>query len=268
MSYSELESAAEGGMPVELYEFRQGSTFWRYTTSPIPVTKAGQAFSSEAIQRDAVKQTDDMSKGGIKLVFNKSNLLARTFLLRPPDNVTTLTIWRGHFNDTVEDFVAYWKGRVVKASAGDFTISLDCESVFTSLKRPGLRARYERGCRHGLYDTGCTLSMASFELTAIVQGVDSTALVVGDADYYPDGYFTGGIITSSEGIHRLIVEHVGTSLRLSVPFSSLVGGTQVSIYPGCDKLKGTCINKFNNLDNFGGFPYIPSVNPFGGKSVV
>ena len=32
-------------------------------------------------------------------------------------------------------------------------------------------------------------------------------------------------------------------------------------YPGYDGSPATCVDKFDNLDNFVGFPYIPSKNP-------
>ncbi len=33
------------------------------------------------------------------------------------------------------------------------------------------------------------------------------------------------------------------------------------IYPGCNKLNTTCKDKFDNLNNFGGFPFMPQKNP-------
>lgn len=36
-------------------------------------------------------------------------------------------------------------------------------------------------------------------------------------------------------------------------------GNNITLIAGCDKLKSTCLNKFNNVQKFRGFPYIPSV---------
>ncbi|WP_269915579.1 phage BR0599 family protein [Acinetobacter sp. HY1485] len=49
--------------------------------------------------------------------------------------------------------------------------------------------------------------------------------------------------------------------------SDLALGDVVSIYPGCDKLNTTCTDKFNNILNFGGFPFMPSSNPFVGTII-
>lgn len=35
----------------------------------------------------------------------------------------------------------------------------------------------------------------------------------------------------------------------------------VWVYLGCDKIHTTCKDKFNNLNNFGGFPFMPAKNP-------
>ena len=268
MAYSDLELSAEEGNPIELYEFRRGSEFWRYTTASNDVVKAAQTFYAEHIQRDEIRQVADISKGGISLVFPRSNEFAASFLGFATEEVTTVTVFRTHFDDVAEESITYWKGRVLQASASISEITISCESVFTSLKRPGLRARYERGCRHGLYSAGCTLSMSSFKLTAYVSGVDDNVLTIADAAGYADGTFTGGMLTSADGVHRLITSHVGSAIRINRAFEVSPGSTDVSLYPGCDKLKSTCITKFNNLENFGGFPYIPDVNPFGGRSVV
>jgi len=35
-------------------------------------------------------------------------------------------------------------------------------------------------------------------------------------------------------------------------------GDALTVYPGCDKQQSTCSAKFNNLQHFEGFPYIPT----------
>jgi hypothetical protein len=47
------------------------------------------------------------------------------------------------------------------------------------------------------------------------------------------------------------------SLWQALPYAP-APGDQFTAYPGCDKSVFTCQNKFNNLLNFGGFPFIPN----------
>ena len=268
MGYTTYETSIQDGAPFELFEFRQGSTFYRFTSAAQDIEKGSDVYVAEYLRRDEVKQVDDIAKGGLKLTFPRTNSFAFSFLTSAPDVVTTITIWRAHYTDPTLECLAYWKGRVLKASATDSEVTLDCESVFSSLKRVGLRARYELSCRHSLYDVGCTLSMSSFMLVAYVSGVDGSDLTVADAATHPDGYYTGGVARDTHGVYRLIISHVGTLVKLARPFNTTPNNTDVTLYPGCDKLKATCINKFNNLPNFGGFPFIPHTNPFDGSSIA
>jgi hypothetical protein len=42
----------------------------------------------------------------------------------------------------------------------------------------------------------------------------------------------------------------------------------VTLYPGCDHTLGAAgCAKFANTDNFGGTPFIPNKNPFGGTAI-
>jgi hypothetical protein len=87
-----------------------------------------------------------------------------------------------------------------------------------------------------------------------------------------DGVLIGGMLLY-DGITRYISDHEGEDLLLIRAIQSLSddvdGGPQtVIIYPGCKHNYTTCLTVFDNLDNFGGFPWIPGVNPFGSRSLV
>jgi len=71
---------------------------------------------------------------------------------------------------------------------------------------------------------------------------------------------------ASDGM-RFIASHSSGTLTLMQASNSLSaaieGGPQsVTLYPGCSHTIADCRDKFNNLVNFGGFPWIPSKNPF------
>lgn len=265
MSYSGIETSVASGEPVELYEFIQGLNIWAYTSAASEYTHLGRTYKPAAISRDRIKQSPDAAKNDLSLVFPRDNAFAIQFLGFAPDEITTVTIYRGHASDG--EFISYWKGRVIGASVSGNSVTVDCESVFTSIKRPGLRARYEYNCRHALYGVHCRASAAEYEVPATVTSVstDGSILTVSAAAGFPNGYFTGGIVALG-GQRRFIVNHVTTSLTLSRPIVGLTGGSAINMYPGCAHDMATCQNKFNNIDNFGGFPWIPIKNPFDGSS--
>jgi hypothetical protein len=59
----------------------------------------------------------------------------------------------------------------------------------------------------------------------------------------------------------MIVSESGSSVELLYPVDIAVS-TNVVLTVGCDHSTSTCASRFNNLDNYGGFPFIPSKNPF------
>lgn len=264
MSYLTYESSVQDGRPLELYEFRRGSLYFRYALTSESYYYQGLEFQPEYIKRGSISQTEDLHKGGMRLIFPLTNTFAAAYLGLAPDDVTTVTIYRGHIGDADGEFVAYWKGRVLSAKADGNEITMECESIFSSMARAGLRSRFELTCRHSLYSAECTLSRSSYAIAGTVVALSGNVLTIAAAAGYPDGYFVGGMIENGSGDFRFITSHVGSLVTISRPFNVAVGSTDVTLYPGCDKAVSTCITKFNNLLNFGGFPYIPSSNPFDG----
>lgn len=269
MSYEQYEVYLDRGTPVELYLFSQADASWRYCTGAEEVEYLAGTYTPSSVSRNSLVQTSDIFKSTINVKFPKSNVFASQYLTYPPDSITTLTIYRGHLDDPDQQFIVYWRGRVVGAKTTGSEIELQCESVFTSVRRAGLRARYEYNCRHALYSTGCRVSKESVKVTgSIVSIIDGMNFTVAEAALKPDGYYNAGIISFEDGSERFITNHVGSTITVSRPVPKVVGGTSVDLLPGCDHTRQTCLNKFANLNNFGGFPWIPVKNPFGGSSIV
>jgi uncharacterized phage protein (TIGR02218 family) len=269
MTYSTYEDSLELGTPIELYEFVQGTSRWYYISGANSITRLSRVYAPLPVERDRIKQTSDIFKDSLKLTFPRSNEFAVQYIGFAPEEVTTVTVLRGHYGDPDGEFIVYWKGRVIGAKASGNVIDIECESIFTSIKRPGLRARFELGCRHTLYLSGCNVNRELYKhegaILSIGNGVNIT---VNGAALQADGFYTGGMLLAPSGVARFITAHASDIVTISRPLPELVGGMTVVIYPGCDHLATTCLNKFNNLDNFGGFPYIPTRNPFNGSSIV
>ena len=82
-------------------------------------------------------------------------------------------------------------------------------------------------------------------------------------DYtYQIGYFAYGKVTFTSGQNAGFTMDVKTfapgvvTLAMTLPYPLAVGDTY-SIVAGCDKLFGTCKNRYNNVVHFRGEPYIP-----------
>jgi len=47
----------------------------------------------------------------------------------------------------------------------------------------------------------------------------------------------------------------------------LKSGMEIRAYAGCNRTIQECSSKFNNTLNYGGMPFIPTKNPFGGDPI-
>ena len=272
MTYSDLEFSGQSGQPILLYQFVIGDTAFCLTNYEEAQTWGEKTWVPSAISHGDIAQSPEMNKDNLTFDLPRTESLAQEFLGYSPDAVVSVTVFRKHCDDP--EGIVYWRGRVATSVTDGERVSLDCESVFTSLRRPGLRARYQRACRHSLYGIGCRLNKDDFALGGTPTAAIRNVVTVPEAASSPDGYYRGGMLAFN-GIYRMVTGHSGSQLTLSRPIQSLLislnegaGNETVQIYPGCDHSRATCDSKFNNLNNYGGFPWIPLKNPFKMTSLI
>lgn len=281
MSYDTLEASTSEGRPYFLYLFAEGAAAWRFTsrasdwTSPagaIAGTAEALVWAASAVSHGPVVQSSDPRRVDLTLTFPISDPFARRYLGPRGRAVTTLTIFRGHEQVPME-VVAHWKGRVVSARTAGERITLHAESVFTAMRREGIRAKYQRLCRHALYGRGCRLDIAGFYVGGTASARAGLQVTIAEAAGLADGWFRGGVLRHA-GLLGFVTGHAGSTFTLSGRMPELeaaidaTGAVAIEMAPGCDLRRDTCNAKFGNLLNFGGFHDIPGRNPFGGSSIV
>lgn len=265
MTYTTVEQSVAGGRPVELYRFAQGTRRWCYTSGQEPVDYRSETYMPLTLTRSAIEQTNEIPRSGLEITLPRDCPVATLFLAAPPEGIVSVTLYRGHPPDP--EFVTYWKGRVSAARFSGSTGQLSCEPIATSLQRIGLRARYQLLCRHVLYSPSCGALRERFRVDGVVTQVSGTQVTVAAAAGLPDGYFTAGMLATAAGL-RLITAHHASELTLTAPLIGLAVGDAVGLFAGCDHSKEQCASRFDNLDHFGGFPFIPVKNPFSGDAIV
>ena len=231
-----------------------GAFYWN--TGDEDIDHDGDTYEPYPVTRGGITQNNELNRAKIQLTIPPDSALAQTYHGAPPDRVASVTVFRKQ-DDTV---LTYWKGRISAVRSGDWETVIECESIYTSMRRTGARARYQIQCRHALYGRGCNLDKASFATAANVTAVSGKVLTVTEAASQDDGYWIGGMVEFG-GVSRFIVGHSGTSITLWRDMPDLTTGA-VTLYPGCDRSLATCTNKFSNAVNHGGFPWLPNTNPF------
>lgn len=250
----------------ELYRFVEGSTVTCRTSSDTATVYGGETYTPTPIGRTEPETKVELSRANLDVNMGMDDAFARRYLNSVIDSVVTLTLFVKEAETGAVSVV--WKGRMTGVKPTMSQIKLVFESVFTSLRRPGLRRRFQRNCPHVLYGRGCFVDKSLFALAGTVASVAGLTVVVAAAGTKPDGYFRGGIIQAPDGTLRFITNHVGTTLYLIREIDSLVASAAVTLYPGCDRTRETCVGTFNNLYNNGSTPFIPIKNPYGGISFI
>ncbi len=259
---------------VDLYRVVMGPTVWTFTNDAEQVYDAGEGdetYVKLASSRGAIEQKNEISKAALDINIPIDHPLAMVLLTSFIEQVVSVSVFTKR-GATVE---ISWKGRLVSIKPADANLALNFESVFTSMRRPGLRARFQRSCRHSLYNRGCGVDLSLFETLGTLSAMVGTTLTVAEAATQPDGYFSGGMIAAGDGALSYIIAHTGDQLSLQrvgyslqTDFAVFGAATPVKLYPGCDKTRATCSAKFDNILKYGGFDWIPTKNPMAGSSIV
>lgn len=149
-------------------------------------------------------------------------------------------------------------GAVEKIGRTEAQITVNSDLVLLDMPMP--RNVYSPFCQHVLYDSGCALSKAAYAYPGAISGTSNLSYIA-----WTDvtNNFLQGTITFASGSNNGISANIksvnpGMGLGLSSPLPAWPNiGDTFTAYCGCDHTATTCQNRFNNLANFRGFPYVP-----------
>jgi uncharacterized phage protein (TIGR02218 family) len=263
--YSDREISTSEGQPVEAYRFVGTFREYRYTSADIAITVGGLVYDPLPVKRNNVRagtQSEDGADVEIEIPADTALVRDYTFNVSPPS--LTLTIYRVHQGtDFAADFAVYWTGPVSGINVNKNIARVKVPSVFTNALQGNCPSvYYQTPCNHVLFDTGCKLSRGSYRVLTAVDGVSDVTVQVVSTGAFASGFFIGGEVFSSRGERRMITNHILTVMTINYPFADLRVGDSIEVTAGCDHSLTTCNSKYSNVINYGGFPYIPNINPF------
>lgn len=272
MSFSAYESSRQRGTPATLYFFRWGSAtnaYFAYTDAEQIVSHMGIEYRPVPITRGEIVASGTLDKSALELRMPVSLELPEMFLAYPPSRVVTCTIRQGHLNDPDLEFLVVWAGRIVNSKREDNEAILTGEPVSTSMRRTGLRRHYQYSCPHVLYGSHCRANEAAATISAVVATVGPASVTMPSdwATFEDRDNFIGGMVRwlfqGNPEIRTILrIDDAKLTLELSGITRGLSPGANVDVIRGCDRQMSGC-NMHNNIQNFGGFPWIPKKNPIG-----
>lgn len=215
-----------------------------------------------------------------------------------PDDVTfgamdsaTVDIWMIDYLQPSAGVLAMFRGKISTAGVTNSgRASFQIEGFASDLMELVVET-YSMTCPVSLGDARCQKNLDDFTFSATVDTVISRSaftLTITAPDAV-DGWFANGALKFSSGandgfafdIRNWNQESARVDLWLPAIADVEVGDT-LTIVAGCDKQAKTCSEKFDNIINFQGFPFLPTKSdlecgdkptdddkpPIGGVSVV
>lgn len=195
------------------------------------------------------------------------------------DRITHADLVAGLYRDArVIEYLVDWK--FPHAGAIETTQYWIAETEFTDSQwqgtvegverflQPSVGDVYGRTCRHQLGDAKCTVNASAFtsgivEVSEVVNArmVFRLTAAPGDVYVYGTAAWSSG---DNTGLSQEIIGITDDEVRLSEPSPyNIQAGDQLVLTQGCDRTTDACHNRFNNILNFGGFPYIPNRDSVG-----
>jgi uncharacterized phage protein (TIGR02218 family) len=272
MSFITRELSAFFGAPVEIFDFIGELGTFRYTSSNNDeIVYNGNTYERIPIKRDKIEFSQDINKSPLNITLSREAELTDLFRDNPPTGVFEIIVRRFHFGDSTADpdnVVTLWQGRIVNIKyLNNGSVVIRGESLQTSMRRALLRRFYQPNCPYVLYGNSCTVDETAYKTDVTLSSVSGITLVSSGFNVDSPQYI-GGFIIFSDPLNfttgrRYIKSHSGDTITIERPSSALEIGTVVEAYPGCTRTMEICRSRFSNLDNYGGFPYMPNINPFG-----
>lgn len=252
---------------IEIYNFACGLQTWRYTDALLPVTYLGHTYAPAPIKRGSIEVSSDLEKAQLIVTVPVTLDFMDLFRPAPPLRKIYITIQRMTRGDPTARTI--WSGTVGTPDSGPHTVDITCFSIAASQQNNGLRRNWTRTCPLTLYL--CGVDRTGFRVDGALTSASGNTVQAAAFAAYPDHYFVGGFIEwtlNGDQEWRFVTGHVGDTLTL-LTASTLTVGQSVQAYPGCDHSTGAngC-DRFGNILNYGGQPYIPDDNPFSSTRVL
>ena len=279
----------------ELYVFTYGSSTNLYTSfdTDVSITTGVSptgTYTSANLSRQQIISDIDKSRNSLEIETPLSFSFAYNILANIVEERVKLVLYS--YNTVSRTSTIIFTGYLFSVSALNHRIKLLFQNILGIIKRTGLRKRMQRNCPYALYDASCQVNRDNFTLTMPVISLNtaSTEITV-DPTYTTNNFFNNGEnttyyyggICNFNGNNRFILSNnsslvnsnrvytitlisfmpnladvINDGFGYGQNYGSYFGGISISLSAGCNRTLGNCRERFNNLNNFGGFPFLPS----------
>ena len=257
-----LQETSKKRTPTELYRFwREGGTAWYYTSADFAVVYNTNTYEPATIGRSSAAYDSEFEVSSMKISFGYLNDPVIEYIAQNPVELIWVEVLRWYEATPTEPSVIF-VGQIKNVAFEGNMANVSCAGFEHYLKQRIPKYRFQIGCNNDLFDDFCGINKVLWKTTTTITSIDTDGVVLTSTAFgaFDDDYFTRGYLDWGD-YHRMVVDHVGDDITLRFRIPGLDVGQTVDVYAGCDRQLTTCVEKFNNKDNFFGHPWIPIDNP-------
>jgi uncharacterized phage protein (TIGR02218 family) len=261
---AELEQSIESSRPIELYTIVVGSTTYRYTSSEGSVSFGGSDYVPIAgLKRSKITQAKEQKSTVMTVQIPSANDVAQEFVAIQPSTQVTIRVNRIQPDAIPAASLVIFDGYISGVAFKNRIAEMRCVPFNEQFNRETPRFQYQGLCNHVLYDNGCTINEALHKYSGTVIGIgDGTQIDIAGLPSADTPYIGGYLELPDKSEQRLIIDQSGSVVTILLPFKASISGGTIDAYEGCDHTPQTCARKFSNILNYGGYPFVPTSNPF------
>lgn len=251
-----------------LYEFIAGSQTYRFTN--IAYNSAGYEFIEIEHTRPTFSGEPQESEIDISAI--ETIPLVELFVNGPPAYPIIVNIYE--YDRVTEVATPYYHGWVIRPDLKLDTseVIFHCKTVWHYFERQSFTDSLAALSRYSIYDQRSGVNIEPLRTTVTVTALnDERDILTVTGITEVDGWFNGGMIVAPDQDRRTILKHITESgdkklyLNGAFPRFTLALNFTADLYPGDDLTYTAWANKFaavtNNGEAFGGWPYMPNIDP-------
>lgn len=269
MALADIEITTHGGNPIELYDIvLNGGDVAAYYLTDHNAGNLGvlsQTYTAIPIRRSniTIANPADVRPLRVEIPFDQD--VARELAIRLPPRSATLTLRRYHGD--IGDVGIIWTGPIKRCRIENRTLTFEVPNLIAeALKAEIATSKYQAACNHQLYSADCGIDRLNHDTAATIATISATDPRIITISSFgaatPSEHKGGEIVRTADGERRTITAVSGTTLTLMRAFRTLAVSDAVTVFEGCPHTIAACNSQFANATNFGGFPYVQSIDLF------
>ena len=225
--------------------------------------EAATGYTPSAVQTKYDLSVSNLELAGVvdSAAITTDSLAAGVF------DFASVTIFKVNYESPEAGSLVLLRGKLGEVTYSNSSFKAELRSITQQLQQT-IGEVYAPSCRAIFGDSRCKIDLAAHtKAGSVVSLAGETSLVIdGGAILQPDGWYTGGLIAftsgANAGLKMEVSNSAGSAIELCLPMPHAVAaGDTFTIVAGCLKdFQRDCKNKFANVVNFRGEPWVPGVD--------